>query len=316
MITKYPKNLFKQIANILRFNYVAILGFIALASVAYTIINVLDVPNASLPVMPITILGGGLAIFLGFRNNTAYDRWWEARKIWGSFVNSSRIFGTKVMTFVNMRHAKPDSTEDSLKELQKRLIYRHIAFINVFRLQLRGKDTWSEVQHLINKKEYDVMLKAPNKATFLNHSQGIDLEYAMEKGYIEDFRHLSLMHEISAFYDHQGKSERIKKTVFPFYYTYFTEVFLWLFIILLPFSLVENMNYIGVPLSVAISFVFYILDKSGNITEDPFENRASDTPLTAICNTIEIDLRYQLGETDLPELSKPRLTKYDVEFLN
>ena len=303
-----------QLANVVRYNYLAIFYFIILDSAAYVLIKILNYDDAIIPVVPVTILGGGLAIFLGFRNNAAYDRWWEARKIWGAIVNTSRSFGTKILTFMNMDHVKEGGTVDDLNDLHKRMIHRHIAYINTLRLALRGKDHWKEVEHHLSDEEFRGMMSAPNKATYLNHCQGRDLQYAFGMGYIEDFRHMSLMNEVKEIYDHQGKSERINKTVFPFYYTYFTEVFLWLFIILLPFSLADQLKYLSVPISVAISFVFYILDKSGKITEDPFENRAADIPLTAICNTIERDLKFMLDESDVPEVIKPRYTKFKVEY--
>ena len=147
------------------------------------------------------------------------------------------------------------------------------------------------------------------------HLQGMELGEALRLGAIEDFRHLGMMETIRSFYDQQGKCERIKKTIFPFYYTYFTGVFLWLFLILLPFTLVGHMNYMSVPLSVAISFAFYILDKTGITTEDPFENRATDIPMTSLCRTIEIDMLHQLGETDLPSPIEKEYTKFGAEYL-
>ena len=297
----------------LRYNFPAIIFFFILATCAFVVTKIFNIKDAALPVVPVTILGGGLAIFLGFRNNAAYDRWWEARKIWGAIVNSSRTFGIEVLTFMTLRNSTPDKI-DELKRIQKRIIYRHIAFINALRLSLRNKNNWDEIKSLLGEVEFELLLKSPNKATFLNHRQATDLLFAFEHGFIEDFRHMALMNELKDFYVHQGMAERIKKTVFPFYYTYFTQVFLWLFIILLPFSLTGTMNFMSIPLSMAISFVFYILDKSGNITEVPFENTASDTPMTTICKSIEIDLRHMLDETNLPEPEKPRHSIYDVEF--
>lgn len=75
------------------------------------------------------------------------------------------------------------------------------------------------------------------------------------------------------------------------------------------------MGLASIPMAVAISFVFYILDKSGHITEDPFENRAADTPMSTICRIIEIDLRQMLGEEDLPERLPVEQTKFNVKFL-
>ena len=303
MLLHYSKNIFKRAGGVIYYNFKSILIFLFIGSGVFVINKVFNIEEASLPVVPVTILGGALAIFLAFRNNAAYDRWWEARKVWGSIVNSSRTFGTEIMTFLNLRHAQDDVDKNDLKGLQQRMVYRHIAYVNALRMTLRETYQWEELKGFLKDEEYEKMLTAPNKATCLNHFQGIDLEWAMEQGLVEDFRHMLLMNEIKDFYVHQGKCERIKKTVFPFYYTYFTGLFLWLFILLLPFALVGTMGYGSIPLSVAISFVFYILDQSGMDTEDPFENRAADTPISAICRNIEIDMKFQLGESDLPQTS-------------
>lgn len=316
MLNHFSRNVFKQIVGIARYNYKSTLWFIVIASCAYALNHVYEVQNAWLPVIPVTILGGALAIFIAFKNNSAYDRWWEARKIWGAMVNSSRLMATEVMSLMTLKHVNENGNTDDLKATQKRMIYRQIAWVNSMRMALREQPEWQVLEPYLEKEEYEQMLKAPNKSTFLNHRNGMDLERALSKGYIEDFRHMAMVGLIRDFYDQQGMNERIKKTVFPFYYTYFTKVFLWLFIIILPFALVHTMNYVSIPLSVAISFVFYIIDKLGNITEDPFENRAADIPMTAICKTIEIDLRYILGETDLPDGARPEYSRYGVEYLN
>ncbi|MEQ8323179.1 MAG: bestrophin family ion channel [Vicingaceae bacterium] len=315
MLYHFSNNIFKQTAGIVWYNFKSIFIFIILGNVAYLCDQILGMHMVAIPVIPVTILGGGLAIFLAIRNNAAYDRWWEARKIWGQIVNTSRHFGSQVMAYLTMRHAGPDLNETRLAELQKRMINRHIAWINALRLSLRMKDNWEEIKKYLTPEEYAKLLSAPNKATQINHFQALDLTHALNLGAIEDFRHLGMMTSIKDFYDQQGKCERIKKTVFPFYYTYFTGVFLWMFIILLPFTLVGHMNYLSVPLSVAISFAFYILDKTGNITEEPFENRASDIPMTSLCRTIEVDMLHQLGEEKLPEPIAREYTKFGAEFL-
>ena len=315
MLNHFSKNVFKQVVGIIRYNYKAILWFIFIGSMAFVLNKVFAVSNAWLPVIPVTILGGALAIFIAFKNNSAYDRWWEARKIWGAIVNSSRMFGTEIMTLITLRHTSESIGDVELKALRKRMVYRHLAWINMLRMSLREKVDLESIEPLLEADEYEEMLLSPNKNTFLTHRQGLELEYAMSMGYVEDFRHMAMIELVKDFYVQQGQCERIKKTVFPFYYTYFTRVFLWLFIVILPFALVNTMNYMSVPLSVAISFVFYILDKLGNITEDPFENRAADIPMTAICKNIERDMRFQLGEKDLPEVELPRYSKFKVEFL-
>lgn len=315
MLIHFSQNYFKQVLGIVAYNYKSILLFIALAVAAFITKHVLMIEEAALPIVPVTILGGGLAIFLAFKNNAAYDRWWEARKVWGALVNDSRSFGMEVMSLITLRDAHGQTDQSRLSEIQDRIIKRHIAYINALRLSLRDDSDWEQVKPYLSTNEYEEMLGMENKPTFINHMQGQDLNRCRDLNLIDDFRHMEMVQLLKAFYDHQGKSERIKKTVFPYYYTYFTGMFLWLFIILLPFALVGPMMRSAIPLSIAISFSFYILDKSGNVTEDPFENRASDTPLTAICRTIEIDMLRQLGEKEVPEPVSTELTTHGVKFL-
>jgi putative membrane protein len=134
----------------------------------------------------------------------------------------------------------------------------------------------------------------------------------LEKGLIEDFRHMELMHTLEEFYNLQGKCERIKNTPLPRQYSYFSAIFVWIFILIMPFGLVgefagmgHNFIWLTVPFYALISWIFITMELVGDNSEDPFENFVNDVPMTALCRTIEIDLRDMLGETDLPEKLKP-----------
>lgn len=259
--------------------------------------------NIHLPAVPVSILGGALAIFLGFRNNSAYDRWWEARKIWGGIVNVSRSFSFELIALI---HKNTES---------RKIIYRHLAWINSVKLQLRKQTDNSEIEQYLSNEEFTQTSEWINPATQLLTIQASEIGKLKKEGIISDIEQKQVMESLKTMMDLQGMAERIKGTVFPYYYVYFTQVFLWVFIILLPMILVEDMGWASVPMSMAISFVFYILDKSGHITEDPFENRAADTPMSAICRIIEIDLKQMLNESDIPEKIQPELTAFNVEFL-
>lgn len=132
----------------------------------------------------------------------------------------------------------------------------------------------------------------------------------------DSFRHMELAQMIKEFYDLQGKAERIKGTVFPYYYNYFTTVFLWLFVSCLPFALVSIMNWGAVIMSIAISFVFTILEKSGAVTEDPFENRAADTPISTITRNIEIDLLEMIGSKSIPAPQEAKVGSFGVVYMD
>ncbi|HAA58700.1 MAG TPA: hydrogenase [Myxococcales bacterium] len=256
----------------------------------------------AIPSTAVSVMGIALSIFLGFRNSAAYDRWWEARKIWGGVVNESRTFS---MSVLSMMSEPEGAKKEQLQKHQKNLIYRHLAYINALRLQLREQDSWDELAPFLSKQEQKKLASAKNKATLLNHWQGQQLKELREKGFLSEFQHIELNQSLREFYALQGKCERIKKTPLPRYYSYFTLVFLWLFFFILPFTLVKDLGIVTLPVCLIVTFVFNVIEASGRYTEDPFENRATDTPMTALCRTIEIDLRQLLEEEELPEPTQP-----------
>jgi putative membrane protein len=302
MIIRFSENRVRQIFGIIRYNYKAILLFVFIdfiIFIGYTQFGL----NIHLPAIPVSILGGALAIFLGFRNNSAYDRWWEARKIWGGIVNISRSFASEVSAIL-------ESNSD-----KKRFVYRHLAWINALRIQLRKQNDFSDLQPFLSQEEWSESSNWKNKATQLVKIQMAEMAALKRSGAISDFEQKQIMESLKTMYDYQGMAERIKNTVFPYYYVYFTHLVLWTFIVLLPCILIEDMGWSSIPMSALISFVFYILDKSGLGTEDPFENRAADTPMTALCKTIEIDLRQILNEKELSDPYPVQESKVGVKFL-
>ncbi len=316
MILKFSDNIFRQVIGITFYNLRAIVLFLLFSIVAvlqHSYSELHEWMGLDLPVVPVTILGGALAIFLGFRNNSAYDRWWEARKIWGGIVNKSRTLASFALTFPSAKHG--DATIAEVHEWQKVIIQRHISWLYALKFHLRRQSRFEKLEEHLPKEEYENLMKKANKPAQLLHLQNQAIAYAFEAGMIDNFRHLEMARLIKDFYDLQGMNERIKNTVFPFYYNYFTQVFLWLFILCLPFTLVPIMGIGTIPMAFGISFIFYILDKSGELTEDPFEGRAADTPMSTIVRSIEIDLLEMLGEKTPPKPLEVQRTQFDVMFM-
>lgn len=311
MLLHFSTDFKEQVRGIILNNHTPILWFIAFSVTAYVSYHTLGYKQVALPVAPVSIIGVAIAIFLGFRNSSAYDRWWEARKIWGGIVNDSRSWAMEVCNFSEM-----DTPSDELKAMRKKLVYRHIAWLYALAMHLRKKMDTSTIEHLLPAEDMEKLASFKNIPVQLTFLQAQDVQRMRRSGYIDDFSRIELNRVLKEFNNLQGKAERIKNTVFPYYYNYFTRLFLWLFLFILPFALVKEMGWESIPLSIAISFVFHILDKSGAVTEEPFEGRASDTPMTTLCRTIEIDLRQMLGETTLPEPNTVKYTRYNAAFLD
>ncbi len=310
MIIGYSKNPLRQTIGIIYNNRNDILFFVICALIPYILHVRLGLEQVKLPGMPVTLLGGGLAIFLGFRNSSAYDRWWEARKVWGEIVNNSRMFAVQILNYTDHK----DGDKAALKQWQKEMIYRHIGWVNSLKLALRRQLHNVKRNPWLTDADKEELKTKTNVSSQILALQGQQIKYALDQNWIEDFRQYELMHSIQNFYDGQGKCERIKNTTFPFYFNYFTRLFLWIFVICLPFALVDLMGWISIPMSISISFVFTILDKSGLLTEEPFRGIAADTPLDTIVRDIEIDLRQMMNDDKIPKPIPVTIGRFGVRY--
>lgn len=287
-----------------------------------------------IPWVPLTLLGIALAFYVGFKNNSAYDRTWEARKIWGGIVNSSRSWGAMVTGFVTNEFADEKVSEEELKAIHKRLMYRHIAWLYRLKRQLRTLKSWehdkklnrdyrkyilelfpvedpeAELQNFLADEEVQKILSVKNGCTHLIHQQSEELKELKAKGLIDDFRHMEMQALLTEFYTLQGKCERIKNFPLPRQYASLSIYFVYIFIFLLPLGLLsaftdanmpEYMVWGIIPFTTLLAWVFYMMEGAGDYTENPFEALAFDVPMSSLTRTIEIDLREMLGETDLPE---------------
>ena len=303
----------------------------------------LDLKWMKIPWLPLSVIGVAVAFYIGFKNNHSYDRLWEARKIWGAIVNSSRAWGSNVRAYVTNQFTQNEYTEDELYAIKRRLIYRHMAWLYAHRSQLLLSAPWEHINqgiHIaraarhrmkrfgigllddgITEKalkdflpayEYDQLINFKNTATQIIDRQSQDLKDLREKDIIEDFRHMELQKILNDFYVQQGKNERIKKFPFPRQYGSMSFVFVAIFILLLPFGMVSEFAKLGewgtwlsIPFTVLVAWVYLVMELVGDYSENPFEGMGNDVPMLSLCRTIEIDLREMLGETDLPPEVEP-----------
>jgi putative membrane protein len=284
--------------------------FAVAIAVTVFVLHKQGVTAISFPFSIAAILGSALAIFIAFRNNSSYSRWWEARTLWGGIINSSRVLARLIITFTDS-HAHQQNYDKERSELFKReMIYKVIAWVHALRLHLRKNDNWQELKPFLSEQEFIELQKSQHKPNYIHLISGKKIYEAMANGTLGGFNSFQMEGQLLALANYQGGCERIKNTPLLRQYDFFTRVFLYTFMLLLPFSLIGdftkmNIDYLMIPVSIIISFVFAIIGKVGEVNEDPFENRITDVPLTAMCNTIERDLREMLGETDLPKKLEP-----------
>lgn len=282
----------------------------------------------SIPWVPIALMGTAAAFIVGFRNNATYARAWEARQIWGGIVNSSRAWGIMIRDFIR----NPSSTGSDAKAVHQELIYRHIAWLTALRFQLREPRAWETIQKdynveykqnysipeqesnladellkLLPPEEVDYILSKKNRATQLLAQQSKQLRDLADQSWIENQRYIQLEILLKELYEHQGKSERIKNFPYPRQFATISQLFVRLFVFLVPFGLLKEFDKLGehivwltIPFGVLVSWVFMSLEQVGESSENPFEGGPNDTPITSMSRTIEIDLRDMLDQTNLP----------------
>ena len=287
----------------------------------------------AIPWTVVALLGTATAFIVGFKNTQTYNRTWEARQIWGAIVNSSRSWGAM----------SRDVISDKTKS--KELIYRHIAWLTALRYQMRDSRAWetssksynkeyqqyyqiperetsleSELIKYLPQEEIDALLKTKNRATQLLARQSKLLRELYDAGQMDSHQYIEMQKTLNEFFEHQGKSERIKNFPYPRQFASINTFFIRLFCFLLPFGMLlefqklndyvegpmkGHMVWLVLPFSVLVSWVYTSLEQVGESTENPFEGSANDVPISQISRTIEIDLREMLGETNLPEALTP-----------
>lgn len=304
------------------FSWRPVLYILGLSCAVFALHHYLHLHTLLLPFLPIATVGTAVAFYVGFKNNSSYDRLWESRKIWGEVTNISRAMSSYLIA--TMR------TRPECKEAFRNFIYRHLAFINMLRLQLRRKNVWDDSneytrmsRECFSNRPYEEeslevmknfcaedigLLAKPNVASALIRKQFEELVRFKDLGWIDAFEHSDLLRFCSDFCNHQGKAERIKSFPFPRQYAFFSTVFVYIFVTLLPFGLIgefakisEHHEWLVIPFTLLISWVFITMEKVGDTSENPFEGSMNDVPMSTICRNIEIDIRAMLDESALPE---------------
>lgn len=253
----------------------------------------LNLNHITIPLSIPMIIGTVISLLLAFRSNQAYDRWWEARIIWGAVVNDSRTLVRQMNTFIN----DPEFTVDAFLFVQ-RFAKRQAMWCYSLANTLRKTDGLEHSHELLVKEDVEFARRHSHVPNALLSLHGRDIKRAMDDGWLNAFQQVELDRTLTRLCDSMGKCERIKNTVFPTTYGLYINFALYLFIILLPFGLTEYMGSIIVPLLILISACFLFIEKMAIHLQDPFENKPTDTPMTAIASNIERDIRQMVRDMD------------------
>lgn len=276
------------------------------ASVTITHKLALGDPGWTLTPLPFSLVGVALSIFLGFRNNTSYDRFWEGRKLWGSLVNSSRSMARQCLTLIGPLDNDPDEVQaGAVRSLRRDMVYHVVAYVHSLRFHLRNEETWGELSEFLPADELERLPGESNPPIAILQSLAERLREAYDRGWIHAYHLPVLESSLTSFTNIQGGCERIKSTPIPFSYSALIHRIVATYCVALPFGIVAEVGWLTPAVVLFVSYAFYGLDAIGDEIEEPFGEEENDLPLATLSRMIEVNLRQKLGETDLPPLLKP-----------
>ena len=238
---------------------------------------------------PFTLLGLSLSIFMSFRNNACYDRWWEGRKAWGKLIIETRSF---------VRESVVIGDEALRRELLRSLC----GFAHALNARLRNEDDLAAARPWLPRPE---ALNPHNVCDSILREVGSQCSRLAERQQISDWRYSLLEQRLVGLTEVQATCERIKGTPLPFPYTLLLHRTIYIFCLLLPFALAEPLGWLAPLFTTIVGYTFFGLDAIGNELEDPFGRDENDLPTDAMVRTVERDVLAGLGDQQLPPALLP-----------
>jgi ion channel-forming bestrophin family protein len=329
----YTKKVYK-ITDMVKWTRFETYLFTAIITVFVALYYFLDLNWLVIPWTPLALIGTAVAFVIGFQNNSAYGRIWEARKIWGGIVNSSRTFAMFVQDMVTNEHAHDKLSKEELHQEIKKLTYRHIAWLTALRHAMRTSKPWETVILEKTNKEWSKMVRPPewdsnveddmkpylskqdleyvmsknNKQTAVLYLQSHHLKALKEKGIVWEFSFLELEGVLQELFTLQGQSERIKNFPYPRHFATLNHYFMWVFVLLLPLALVPQFAEIGEqisttkptlgPLFIWLSIPFYVIVAWVFHTMERI-GRTGENPFEGSANDVPISTMSRGIEIDL-----------------
>lgn len=271
-------------------------GVLALNIVLAIIVTVAhgNLFHTKIPITPIpfTLIGLPLAIFLGFRNNTAYARYWEGRKLWGEILIYARTLSRQCQSLIDFDH--PIDPRQRANDVRVRMIHRVVAFSHALRAQLRGLNDDVAAEHWLTQAEWQRLQLLPlnQRTDMLMQAMGQDLGQCVRDKRIDPCLAVSVDKTLNGLTAAAASCERIHNTPIPFSYTLLLHRTAHLYCFLLPFGLVDVTAFMTPFVVAIVAYTFYGLDVLGDELEEPFGVESNDLALDSICRGIEISLSH------------------------
>ncbi|SFE82295.1 bestrophin family protein [Nitrosomonas sp. Nm166] len=259
-----------------------------------------SIQEYTLTTIPFTLIGVALGIFLGFRNNAAYDRFWEGRKLWGGVVNTSRSLTRQACFVLNS-----SNSSEELQHFRQVFVKRVIAFAHALRCHLRNENPAEEIKKFLPNEDWVSVLKSTHRPLAILQQLGRDLAVARNRSWLHEFNFPLMNNQLNELSNILGACERIKNTPIPFSYSVLIHRIVASYCLFLPFGLVETTGMLTPVVVLLISYAFFELDAIGDEIEDPFGLQPNDLPLKAISRNIEINLLELINDPDRSEPIKP-----------
>ncbi len=224
-----------------------------------------------------SILGFVLSMLLVFRTNTAYDRWWEGRRIWGAVVNNSRNLALKLSVLI--------------KDTKDREDIRHLISNYVFSTKNHLRDVYNQEEFTATESiSLATFAQASHRPNIIAKSLYARIYELHDRNVLSGDHLIILNEEIRSFTDNCGACERIKNTPIPYSYNIFLKKMIFLYIITLPLFFGAEFKYTTVPITMIVLYVFASIELIAEEIEDPFGFDDNDLPLDDICKRIKTNL--------------------------
>ena len=259
-----------------------------------------SIQEYTLTTTPFLLIGVALGIFLGFRNNASYDKFWEGRKLWGSLINTARNLARQTCFLIDSMQ-----DNDAARCFREVFVKRIIAYAHALRCHLRSEDPAKEIEPFLPPEDLDKVLESSHRPLAILRQLGQDLAITRTRGWLDEHNYPAMDAQLNELTNILGGCERIRNTPLPFSYSVLIHRIVAAYCLFLPFGLVETTGILTPVVVMMISYAFFELDAIGDEIENPFGLQPNDLPLTAISRAIEINLLESIGAPNRREPLKP-----------